>query len=477
MEEKKEVKKNDESFLKRYDTIFAFLGIEVLALLMFGLGGATGSMIFSLIGALIGILTYPYVRNNFSNKQLKRALICLIPIGILAVLLAFSSFSISSYSNKFSGIIISFATFVGLLGAVLLGAGLKNIKTIKKDYVLLGIGGGLALLTLIILFISMIKYGPFYVYRFKGMVYYFDGVLFKIDDEFKILKGFSISEASLSYALFPAFLLSLFGVGMFYYHPKEKTKQFVVCGVFAFIGLLAMAVTPYLSGLIYTAVCYLIFGIFALADNRLQYSKQREKIAKIIYVVFTVLVVLVLAVFIFCSIQKNNPLINIRASLFGKDGKIGKISQQIFYTFYSEDSSAETRKLAFTQLLFGVKASNIQFTTQWSFEFNVLMENGLLAFALLIYFIVGLIRKGRNYFAYGEDSRSVRSIVLMLIVGIIIYQTFKCSELPLKHDNTYLSLIKSSWMYLLFFLYGFTYEKDGQQLFSLKSLFTRKEAK
>lgn len=457
VELKEPEKKKDSNFLKRYDTVLSFLGIEVIALILFGLGGATGTTILSLIGFLVAIIGYPYIKNNFEKRDFKIAFITLIPIVFLALLLSFSKFHLSSYQNKFSAVILCLASFVGLLGATLLGCMLKNIKTVRKEYIFLGIGAGLALIVLITFMISMVKYGPFYVTKYKDMVYYYDGVLFKIDDEAKILNGFAIQEAKLSFALFSAFLLSLFGIGMFFYRPKKQTKEFVICGVFTLIGFLNLALTPYFSGLILSAVTYVIFGLFYLYHHLIK-DEYRDTVGRIIYICLIILIVGAVGIFVICSLQASNPLAKM-GGMFSEQGRFGKLSKQIYNTFYTVNDTG-ARNIAFSQILFGVSITSKAMDTSWAFEFNILMENGFVAFILLIYFIFFLFRKARNNYVRGNEHIALRALVLTLIFGVLLYQSLFCDELPLKHATTHMPFTRSAGMYLLFFLLGYVYTSD-----------------
>lgn len=456
MEKEKTNLKNDK-FLEKYNTVFAFLGIEIVSLTLFGLGGATGITIFSLLGFFLSLLIFPYVKLNFGKEELKKSALWLIPIAVLIVLIAFSRFWITSYSSKLTGIVISLSVCLGLCGASLLGAGIKHIPGVHKKYVLLGLGSALALLVIIVGITTFVKYGFFYTYKFKGMVYYYDGVLFKVFDEAKVLDGFSIKEAMLEFAMFPAFLLSLFGTSLFYLRPKTHKKEFIIAAIFTLIGLLYLVLVPYMRAIYLLLGTYAIVGLFALYHHLMRNKtvEQLDRYWKYIFGVIVTVFCLGVGVFIICSLQTSNPLAKI-SSKFGSEGFFGKVSTQIFNTFFQKNN-ADARSLDLMSILFGVNATSTRFTTEWNFMFNVLIENGFVAFCLLIGFIFLLIKKARHYFVKDNDEKYLKIILVALIVGIIIYQSISANEHPYKHNNTFVGFTRSSYLYLLFFIFGYVY--------------------
>ena len=58
MEEKKANEAGEkDSFYSRYDTVLSFLGLEVLCLGFFALGGSLGSTLFRLLGLFLSLVT------------------------------------------------------------------------------------------------------------------------------------------------------------------------------------------------------------------------------------------------------------------------------------------------------------------------------------------------------------------------------------------------------------------------------------
>ena len=176
MEKEKTTEEND-SFLQRYDTVLSFLGIEIIALVFFGFAGLTGISVLRIFGALIAVMAFPFVQKAYSKQQQKKIWIRLIPVGVLALLLGFSSFWLRYYSgNVVLAILQNLLQIIGFVGFFLLGFCLKNIPSLKGEYVVFGVLCGLALLTLISGVYGLSRYGFFYAKRYSGQVYYFDGL-------------------------------------------------------------------------------------------------------------------------------------------------------------------------------------------------------------------------------------------------------------------------------------------------------------
>ena len=149
MEKEKTTGEND-NFLQRYDTVLSFLGIEIIALVFFGFAGLTGISVLRIFGALIAVMAFPFVQKTYSKEQQKKIWIRLIPVGVLALLLGFSSFWLRYYSgNAVLAILQNLLQIIGFVGFFLLGFCLKNIPSLKGEYVVFGVLCGLALLTLI----------------------------------------------------------------------------------------------------------------------------------------------------------------------------------------------------------------------------------------------------------------------------------------------------------------------------------------
>ena len=114
-------KKEDDVFLERYDTVLAFLSLEVLCLGSFALGGSTGLLIFRILGFFLSLITTGYLFRNFLPEEKTKYWIRLIPFIVLCLLLGVSRFFLTNNSSTLSGLISGLAVSVGLFGFFLLG--------------------------------------------------------------------------------------------------------------------------------------------------------------------------------------------------------------------------------------------------------------------------------------------------------------------------------------------------------------------
>ena len=258
-----EEKKGSRSF-SAWDTTIAFLSLEILALVSFGLGGAFGIRVFDILGFFIGILAFGYARNNFN---IKANLKWLVPVGAFFVLLGFSAFFYKYYGGLQGGavsVIISFLYLLlealGLVGFFLLGIGMRAHPQIKKEYILYGLLGGLALYCVVVCFYSLIRYGFLYAAIFRDLVYYYQGVLYPVDVEGKALLGFAFAETSLRFACLPAFVLACSGVGLLRMNPKKDERKFFLLLTLAGIGFLFLVLIPAWQQLVLLAGVYAFFG-------------------------------------------------------------------------------------------------------------------------------------------------------------------------------------------------------------------------
>lgn len=460
----------------RFDTVLGFLGIEAIALVCFGFAGTTGLTFLRAIGFCIALFLFPYAKRMLDmQKANKKVFLPLIPVGVTVILLGFSGFWMSLYSgNAFSGVFDALLVVLGITGFFFLGLGLKSIPWMKMEYILLGILGGLALLVLITMFYSVVRYGLFYGARFKGLVYYYDGVVFQIANEAKYLDGFKFREVSLNFAKWGGFVLASAGAGLFARSFKEDRRRFLILAAFALLGIIDLVIVPFVSGLILLIPVYLV-GLLVAYFHKVEESSPRAKeignrVMTILFFVLLGLVVVGLIVLfadVYVGFDKSFlaklPLIG---RFFGEGSRTEKLENAISSTFFSTTASG-ARVLNFGSLLFGMQATYV-FDLPF-FEFNVLWQNGLLAFAGVIYCIFYFMKRIRHYvFDDTQGKLKDKLIVVTMILGMFLYFSFLSDEMPLRHpeglneifsshSTTLMAFTRSNSILLLFFLLGLTF--------------------
>ena len=446
---------------KKFDTIIAFLGVELLCLVLFGFGGYLGLRLMQLFGILISFFAFYFLKDAVSGKTIKKSLLWLIPLAAFVLLGSFSLFNYSYYGGQ-SGLWVylfySILQFVSLLAFFLLGAGLRHITALKTRYVIYGLLGALGLLVAITLIYSLVRYGPFYAVKYKGMVYYFDGVSFPIDKEGKVLSGFSLLESSLLFASRPAFLLASSGVSLMALSPKKEKRLFIVIACLAFLGLLSLVLTPYLEGLIVLAGVYFLFGLLRLFEHL---RKKHEKGIDIFYrVVFFVLIgIAVIGTVLLLTEDKTNLFTKL--NLRRRGNIVDRFFTEVGDMLYNGNQNKPF--LNIKSILFGFQpASNNGFATIHTdrvFEINVLCQCGLPCFLLLVYLFFYFLKKEKDYLHLSRDTFGERFFFLALLAAIFIHYSFFSDEMPLAHvDNqNFLFYMGSNGHYLLLALLGFTF--------------------
>ena len=455
--------KKPQPFIKRYDTIIAFLGIEVLALALFGFGGATGLSIIQIASVFVALLTIPFIRNNLPEKWISKTILALSPLVIMMALFAFGPFWSNAYygGNIVNIVLYGGLTLFGGLGVFVLGYGLTQNNAAKLKHILCGALVGLGLYVLISGGYSLIRYGAFYASRYAGMVYYYEGVIFPIAKETKALIGFEFFEVVMSYGKSAAVLLASIGIALIPMFKESSKKSFIFAASLTLLGWLDLILTPYLGGIIIVLTVYLIMGLVLLA---LHFAKKSEKAKKALHkgtnIAFFVLIGLVfLGVLLLTIDAGSNAIVNmnipkISAQLASSTSPLGKLKQAFRLTLFNGNLSSNA-KFSLTSTLFGCVPSSIVKTNV--FEFDALYQTGFVGFFALLSVIFLGIRQSRSFLLQETKDESYRlAIVSMLLAGFIFY-SFQNDELPYIYQNLFSPLSKNGVCFGLLFLLGVIY--------------------
>lgn len=458
----------------KFEAVIGFLALDFLALVSFGFGGAMGILVLRIIGVFIALLLFPYLRYRLNEFKLgPHPYIALVAFFFLGI----SNFWFSFYGGRiFEALLFNLISVAGFVGFFLIGGSIKALPKLKKEYIALALLGALALLVTVTTIYSLSRYGFFYAARFKGMVYYYDGVLFPIANEGKFLDGFLFRETSLSYAMAPSFLLACTGVGLFALRPKDGWRFFALLG-FASIGLISLVLVPYVLGLILLVPVYLVFLIHYLVLRFLPGESKKEKRAKIAKVIFLALVALALLIvlaFVIDTFMGTNGFLK-KIPLFYNNGtprRIGQYIERIESALSSAMfvTSGGVRKLNFIGFLFGAPVSEISTTTisQNIFEFSVFYQNGFVGFLGLLFLIFFGIYHGWRYIEYDEDLVCRKMAIVSILLGFFIYFSFVNDEEPLLHayhldeifsyhNSSLIPLTRSNYALMAAFLLGYIY--------------------
>jgi hypothetical protein len=177
------------------EKILAYVILGFLGLTSFGFGGLQYSYILSAVGFLLAIAVLAFIPYQGSKNENKALLYYAIPLGIFTV---FSSFSKFHLDGQFSSISSGLINVFGIVAFFVLGFMARKMKYLSLKGILYAVLLGLALLSLISMIASLAEYGFFYAARYKGMVYYYDGISYPIDGEYTTCYLVSISLRSRS---------------------------------------------------------------------------------------------------------------------------------------------------------------------------------------------------------------------------------------------------------------------------------------
>ena len=466
----------------KMERVIGFLILDVLALACFGFGGSNGLNFLRVIGISLALFMIPYFRYHLGNAWGKGT-----PYIAFAslFLLGFSYYWITYYSSQILyGILFNLITSLGLIAFFTLGSAIHELDDLKKEYIALAILGALSLYVLVTMFYSLYCYGPFYVARFKGLVYYFDGVVFPIAKEGKMLDGFLFREASLSVAKLPSFLLACSGVGLFAMKPSKSSWRFYTLLGFACLGLLDLLLAPYWFGLILLLLVYLVLGIHQILALRCPLERRR-KIAKITFLTLSIIVGLGLLILLVDSFLGETNSFLRKIPLLFRDGnptRPGQLIVKIESAFDAILFSAKggVRSFNFLTFLFGANAvdstgTRLNVLNTGFFEFDVLYQNGFLGFAGLLFLIFFGIYNGYRYLAFHEGLKCQKMAFTGVLLGLFIYLSLNNDEVPLfhaygldeffsYHSSLLVPATRSGLLLLGTFLLGFLYcPKDEEK--------------
>ncbi len=481
----KENEKNGDS-LKRYDTVLAFLSLEVMALTCFGFAGTTGLTFLRAIGFCLSLFLVPFLLNATKQEELsKKGIFLLSVLSLFTILLGYSSFWVKMYSsNPFSMIVQNLMVVIGLAGFFLLGYGLKYLKVVKAQYVVFSFLSGIAVLVFITMVYSLVRYGFFYSALNPNKVYYFDGVVFSIANEGKYLDGFSFVEASLSFCKLGSFILASAGGALpFFFEKKEKKKALILLG-FALLGLLDMVFVPFKKGLLLLLIVYVFAALIFLCRYFIKKDAKSKKITLLTVNIVYYCLLFIVSLFVFLILldgflgQEKGFLDDL--PLLGRYYKEGavlyRLRESISSLFFELDA-AEIRHITFSSFvstLFG--SSSLTTYNLPFFEFTILFQNGLLSFILLMILIFVFLKMGINRLLYEDTSIEIASLWMSLF-GIFIYLSLLNEEMPFRHlseiDNVFsprgsnfVSISRLNTSLIIYFLMGYlcdflTKKKNG----------------
>jgi len=435
--------------LKSFESLVAFLVLECLALTSFALGGV--NYIFQIIGFLLSVIAF-LLSNIVINKNYKWLI-----YGLFASLIAYSLCTgFSSFLYEVNGNMVEkISSFLAVPGFLLLGFSSRNLKSMKADYVLYAIGGGLALILVISTIATLIMYGPFYATIYKDTpIYYYNAHTFDVTKEMMWLVGFRFEEISLKYAGLVQILLVCFLPALMFINPKTDKKKFVFFLSVGSIGLLSILFILNLTMLIYVG----IVGIIAVLYKFFRENKKFNKVLNL-----TVLGIFALVCLSFIVVLLNNSSLKSMANIQTKIANnaflnrifnTNKIMDPLNKIIKGAISSGNLLGLKFPDSLDFSRADNLMysaFTTNAPyFEAQIIKESGILGLIFFIAFGVFAYLLLLKYKRESGDESYLKITLLSFLLLFVLYLTFNFDSCPYIHYSN--KITDSSFVGNLYFL-------------------------
>lgn len=424
------------SYIKKLDTVTSFIILELLAFTSFALGGINAIFYYLSIVVLIFALPFLVVAKK---EELKQLLYYSLPLFILAALVSFGKlYATSGFLLENIGVFLAFISFY------LLGFLARHNHALKKDYLLLSIGGALALLALISLIYTWINYGVFYgLIYLDTPEYYWNGLVYNVTDEIRWLNGLGFETFNVRYSGTYAYLLLSALPALLFISPKKDKLKFALTAFIGFVGFLLLITTPNLEGLFYLIPLF-VFVLLYKFYRILKVDKWLDLTLIIIGAIavnlFTIDVINIFHPFAFIT---NNAFLN---RLFNVNKIIYPINEVIRYAFTSSG-------------LFGLSdASQAVISDTNAFEFEILKEGGVFAFLSLLVFLVFTYLMLKKYFLKSKDPEYFKIIVLTSVFMFFIYNTFSFTAFPYVHTpNVYYSFYRSLPLFIILFILGYVF--------------------
>jgi hypothetical protein len=439
-----------------WDKLLSFAILAVLFFLSFSFGGTYYIFLYQAFGFMLAVALFLVVEISADKTSKKSLFYYAIPIIIFAIFSSFGRFWLSTDTDFIPS---GFINMMGVVGYFLLGILSQRCKSFNFLYLLIAILGGLALLVLINTIITLVDYGPFYLWRYAAYDRYYDGIAYPIANEMGFLDGFSLSLASPHYVLSFAFVLASSLSALLFISPKEQKELFITIAVLGGIGLLSLLLSFSKAVLL----VYVLLMVLALLLRFVHLPKKAPRWEAIVGWVLLGLVVL------FLFVAFLNGLLGISALNKGFLGKLFNNSRMVMFNdilsvsfrpngqwnflgFFGMDSSY-TGYWNNASVAVGFYAKNV------TMEFTVLYEGGVLAFLAFLTSVVFAVISLRCYLHEGDKIDGTHVLVVFFLLAYLIYATLFSDDAPFTlQKGRYVSpVFQNALLTLCFFFLGLAY--------------------
>ncbi len=456
-----------------YGKAVSFLLLEILAIISFSLGS---SFIFFAILAVV-ILGLTIV---VTFRQIKLDGVASFGFFLFPILL-FGLISILSYFKEDPTFLMYHSPFLFLvpLGLTCFAASgyfVNLTGAFKIRYALIVIYSGIALLTFINLFVTMIQFVPFYTIRYSDYYYYYDGSRSpeSIGGMAYFLMNFSMVEVSLSYfSFYPMILLTAFlPLGFMKY--KENKKLFLTYLGFGVLGLITIILTISKITLLMLFGVAVLIGLIAIF-TKFEFNKKPLKIATAVVSGLFAFGVLFLFLNAQDSVGDNiasfrigwlrdlttgNSLLN---RLFNANRFVSaynSILDGLFTTVSSDGVSIMGKLFGFPihgDYVYLFRVTTWQLKDSNSFFFDAFFSSGFFGVIFLVAVLVIGIRRMIKYYNNSDDAKQDKVLILGFIIISLAYALVNFDCTPMIFSNTVIPFYMNNIFFIILFLFGYCF--------------------
>ena len=453
-----------KTFSEEYESIGAFLVLELLALVGFGLGGV--SLIFQYAGFIVALIATFFAFKNYTKEDLKPILSVGAPLLLMSIFTSFGKF-FETYD-----FLAKLGSFLSLISFLAVGLSARRMKSFSSRNAILCIGGGLALIVLISTFATWINYGFFYplIHKSAGN-YYYDGNLYSILNEMSWLNGFKFVEISQHYGGLFALLCACMLSGLFFLKPKENKIEFISLCVIGGIGFISIISIPNLSALIFFAISIGVTCFYKyLRNNKLAINILKYALLVVVGVVMVMVLVALLNVSV-SGVRNFIANAGFLDRIFNSNGIMNKVNP-ILEAALKPFNLFGINTLEYIN---GYKISDAAILTSTGvFEVEIIKEGGIIAFIFFLLFGFFVFESFANYLNRSKDKDYVKVIFLTFIIGFVIYSTFFNDVFPITHSSrSYYPFTRSLPFFIVLFIIGYTILPNGKDEVEFKEVVSK----
>ena len=466
--------------LTNYGKAVAFLLLEILAVVSFSLGSSF--IFFAILSFVILALIIAVTFKEIKFDGISSFVFFLFPLVLFGLLSIIGYFRYDPY-YVLNGSPLQFLIPVGLVCFAASGYFINLTGVFKIRYALIVIYSGIALLTLINLFVTMIQFVPFYTLNYSNYYYYYNGSpsSSSIGNMAYFLMNFSMVEVSLSYfAYYPMILLTAF-LPLSHIRYKDNKKLFIVYLAFGVLGLLTIILTINKMTLLMLFGVSLLIGIIGLYGRFDLPSKPLKIIGIVLGSVFVLgLIVLILnaqdsvgvdmRIGWLRNLTTSNSFLNRLLNANRFVNSYNSILDGLFYRISDGNTSIMAKLFGFPingPYVNSFGSMTWKLTDSNSFFFDSFFTSGLFGVIFLSAVLVFAFRRVFLYYKNSDDAKQDKVMILGFIIISFAYAFINFDATPMIFSKTVIPFYMNHIFLIDLFLFGYCFfnsEKKKEEM-------------